>query len=181
MPFSITQSQSIHTRRQLADLCNDKGIHLAVEVGTDHGIFAAQFLERWKGVFLYCVDDYSPYPNFGIDRTPDLMFAVAHLSRFIGRVRILKMESCEAANYLRTENPIGFVYIDASHEQDDVASDIAAWWPMVKSGGILAGHDFDEEHSGVMAAVKSFAEINGLAVQLTSDADSPPSWFIEKR
>ena len=36
-----------------------------------------------------------------------------------------------------------FVFIDASHEADMVYLDCEAWWPKVKVGGVLAGHDYD--------------------------------------
>ena len=38
--------------------------------------------------------------------------------------------------------PIDFLYIDASHEFQDVLADIQAWTPHVRPGGIIAGHDF---------------------------------------
>ncbi len=43
------------------------------------------------------------------------------------------------------------VFIDADHSEAAVRADIEAWLPIVKPGGILAGHDYDEE--GVRAAV----------------------------
>ena len=33
------------------------------------------------------------------------------------------------------------VYIDASHIYPDVVADINAWWPKVKKGGYICGHD----------------------------------------
>ncbi len=46
---------------------------------------------------------------------------------------------------------IDAVFIDADHSEEAVSADISAWWPKVKPGGILAGHDYDE--AGVRAAV----------------------------
>lgn len=53
----------------------------------------------------------------------------------------LKMTSLEAAKKFK-DNSLDFVFIDASHEYEDVRDDIIAWYPKVKRGGVLAGHDF---------------------------------------
>ncbi len=50
----------------------------------------------------------------------------------------------------------------------------------MREGGILAGDDFDIHHPGVMQAVKEFAEELDLRVDLTTDYDRGPSWYIEK-
>jgi hypothetical protein len=44
------------------------------------------------------------------------------------------------------------VFIDGDHHYEAVLMDIKAWLPLVKPGGILAGHDIDE--AGVLKAVK---------------------------
>jgi predicted O-methyltransferase YrrM len=46
------------------------------------------------------------------------------------------------------------VFIDAGHDYENVAADIDAWRPKVRSGGILAGHDFSLRFPGVIRAVK---------------------------
>lgn len=51
-------------------------------------------------------------------------------------------ESCDA------------VFIDADHSEEAVYADVMAWAPKVKRGGILCGHDIDE--NGVFAAVTRF-------------------------
>jgi len=49
---------------------------------------------------------------------------------------------------------VDFVFIDASHEYEDVLADIKAWWPKIKKGGTLAGHDYNSPtHPGVTKAV----------------------------
>ena len=36
------------------------------------------------------------------------------------------------------------MFLDAAHDYKNVRTDIEAWLPVVKSGGIIAGHDFDK-------------------------------------
>lgn len=181
MPFSVVESKEVRSRKDFAALCNSRMLHLAVEIGTDQGCFAAEFLEKWDGYQLYCVDPYAPYPEMDRDRSPDLMFAVANLARFLPRVRIVRMDSAAAAKHLAPLLPqVGFAYIDADHREDSVSRDIETWWPLVRPGGVLAGHDFDDEHAGVKAAVRKFAEPKGLSVHTTRDAHSTPSWYVFK-
>lgn len=46
------------------------------------------------------------------------------------------------------------VYIDMEHTYEAVIKDIELWLPKVKSGGYLAGHDYDPRlHPGVVQAV----------------------------
>lgn len=67
--------------------------------------------------------------------------------------RFLEMSSV-AASYLYEDRSLDFVFIDADHSYAAVAQDIDAWRPKVRSGGILAGHDFcDWPGFGVMQAV----------------------------
>ena len=51
------------------------------------------------------------------------------------------------------DKSLDFVFIDAGHDYTSVKKDIDAWLPKVKSGGILAGHDFMNEYSGIIQAV----------------------------
>ena len=56
----------------------------------------------------------------------------------------VRKSSLEAAKDF-SDGSIDVVYLDASHEYDDVKDDILAWLPKVKQGGILAGHDYTWE------------------------------------
>lgn len=45
------------------------------------------------------------------------------------------------------------IFIDACHEYAECRADIEAWLPLLKPGGIIAGHDYWPAHVGVMDAV----------------------------
>ncbi len=84
--------------------------------------------------------------------------------------------STTAAKWLsRTELKAGFIFIDAGHDEDDVTTDINAWWPLLAPGGILAGDDWSPMWPGVEAAVSAFCVREGLKVQV-----SGPNWIIQK-
>ncbi len=51
------------------------------------------------------------------------------------------------------DNYFDFIYIDASHEYEDVKRDIEISLPKVKRGGLIGGHDYQPEWPGVKKAV----------------------------
>lgn len=178
MPFAVVPSPEISHRVDFALLCNARGYKDAVEIGTDQGVFARDFLDRFRGHWLVCVDPYEPHGEFPYDRTIDAMIAVQALAEHHGRVRFIRMRSPEAVPVVRSFVAPEFVYVDGSHSEADVAADLRAWWDVLPPHGMLAGHDYDPAHPGVMAAVEDFARERGLVVRLTHECHAPPSWYI---
>jgi glycosyltransferase involved in cell wall biosynthesis/predicted O-methyltransferase YrrM len=68
------------------------------------------------------------------------------------RIKPMRMPSTEAAAKFADES-IDFLFLDADHEYPGVSADMAAWWPKVKVGGIMAGHDY-HGFPGVERAVR---------------------------
>ena len=72
------------------------------------------------------------------------------------------------------DESLDFVFLDDNHEQAHVARELEAWWPKIRSGGMLAGHDFDMASVGM--AVTTWAR----AKHLTLYRYVPRSWAVLK-
>lgn len=183
--FEIVKSTEIEHRRDFSLLCNWRRLYRAIEIGTDKAEFALEFLEKWIGHTLLCIDPYEPYEEMPWNRDGDYHTAIQRLSAHGARVKLIREKSPDVLSLMAPIKygayrafDIDFVYIDGSHLYERTKADIEAWWERLTPIGMLAGHDFDDEHDGVKRAVTEFAEANGLRVQITHETDSPPSWYI---
>jgi predicted O-methyltransferase YrrM len=41
-----------------------------------------------------------------------------------------------------------FVYVDARHDRQGVTEDLTTWWPKIRPGGLMCGHDFVTQNEG---------------------------------
>ncbi len=81
-----------------------------------------------------------------------------------------------------------FVYLDADHTYEGVTTDIAAWWPKVRRGGVLGGHDYILRRNphgvvfGVVPAVHEFLGRSHLqsSFHCTWPDEQPGNWFVRK-
>lgn len=69
------------------------------------------------------------------------------------------------------------IYIDASHEENDVYMDIAYYWHALRPGGVMFGDDHRADfYPGVVAAVQAFASEQGLAPEIVDGQ----FWILRK-
>lgn len=66
------------------------------------------------------------------------------------------------------------IYIDGSHEEEDVYQDLVSWWDLVRDGGVLFGDDWSWD--GVRLAVQRFADENALTIRHRHD-----KWEVSKK
>lgn len=97
-------------------------------------------------------------------------------TRYSARAEIWHMDSLSAARLM--PDPVDFVFIDADHRYGPVLDDCCAWWPKVKPGGWIGGHDYGQHETGpeVVRAVDHFASMHGLQVE----TDAFFTWFCRK-
>lgn len=141
-----------------------------IEVGTWLGASAIHMaglcdaeiicVDTWLGAFEMWTDtsDLTRYGALSRQMGYPTIYAqfVANVTQagVAHRIRPLPQTSQIAARLLRHWNVTAdLVYIDGSHDEADVAADIAAYLPLVRPGGALFGDDFTTWY-GVRRAVE---------------------------
>lgn len=184
---------SIASRDDFPALLNSLDLtHEAVEVGVYRGAFSATILERWEGDILYSIDPWKHQEGVLLDRSnvqddehhEAYRECVELLRKFGPRSHIIRDFSVSASTDF-FDKTLDFVYLDARHDYRSVTNDLNAWWPKVKVGGILAGHDYFDKFVRknlveVKRAVDTFFQHGQLeTINVTTD-DNLPSWYVVK-
>lgn len=132
---------------------------MAVEIANSGKNIKFDVIDTWRGSPEHQEDGWDKQEAMINDTAYDIF--LQNLKPVEGYFNPIKMSSVEASK-LYQDNSLDFVYIDAAHEYDFVKADIQAWYPKVKIGGILAGHDYipsKKMFNGLVKAVnESFKE-----------------------
>lgn len=139
---------------------------VGVEIGTLRALNALSMFQHLNIKHLYLVDPYTIYDD-GINkyqnREKDLQIAQQNMKPYKDKVTFLIKTSIDAVQDI--PNNIDFVYIDGNHSYRYVQHDIEEYYPKVKSGGIIGGHDFRVDCAGLCKAVLQFVGDNYLELQ----------------
>lgn len=165
---------------------------VVIEVGVERGAYAELILKRTNPRQLYLIDPWC-YQNPEIYNDPlnvsDTEQEEAFLEtskRFVStpNVFIIRDFSKNAVEQFADES-IDWIYLDGNHGYEAIKEDLSIWWPKIKKGGILSGHDYAAVPSfGVVQAVNEFLldhnlEFHTLTVGI-DQYDIYDSWAIEK-
>lgn len=76
-------------------------------------------------------------------------------------VKVHRMQTVDAAKRLQ-DGELDWVYIDADHSFDGVYGDLNAWWPKVRAGGVISGHDFLPTYHGQRAGIRDLDRMKAM-------------------
>lgn len=140
------------------------------EIGVFQGGNALRLLKMpLKQLFL--IDPYKAYNQYEsakiayvqaqLDEAKEIMLAriVAHPLK--DKVKLIIKDSVEASKEFE-DNSLDYVYIDGNHSYGSVIKDLNAWYPKIKKGRFLAGHDYMTVATA--KAVHDFAREKNLKV-----------------
>ena len=170
--------KGIDRREDFTHLIDQREYRVGVEIGVDCGAFSASLLFNSTLRILYGVDTWEKYPERKIA-------AENSLKPFRDRSKLLTAASPTVAEKFPNEF-FDFIYIDGDHRYRPVKADINGFWPKLKPGGCLAGHDYVERRMcGVIRAVDEFIQQNNLGLYTTKEDGPLPtdqliSWFVFK-
>jgi len=133
-----------------------------VEVGVWKGMsasyMAVEIINSGKKIRFDAVDTWEYVP--GQEDIPESSYSnlfetfLKNISPVKDVINPVKKFSIDAAGDYK-DGSLDFFFIDASHDYKNLTNDINAWYPKVKSGGIIAGHDYAWSNS-VKKAVDDF-------------------------
>jgi Methyltransferase domain len=182
------------SRYELPVLLNHRRLTgCGAEIGVQAGLFSEHLLQEWEGMHLISVDPWLAAPTdeyvdiSNVDQEEhDRLYAetCARFARFGDRSSVWRTTSLEAADRI-PDHCLDFVYLDARHDYESVKEDLESWFPKVRPGGVIAGHDYYDDVRpegvyGVQSAVDEFFAERRLPVSSTFH-DSPwDSWIAEK-
>lgn len=148
---------------------------IGVEIGVYYGGNAKNMIEVLNLKRLYLVDPYEVYVKSD-GQTFDSRYALAkaleNLKKYRQQTKFICLKSSEAIKHIH--NKVDFVYIDGNHCYNFVKKDIEVYYPIIKKGGVLGGHDF--RNINVIKAVMEFVVKNNMRIF----AKEHDWWVIKK-
>jgi len=169
VPFSYTHSSSLRAsskpvskppfvppfrkRSDLAKILQEEGgFYVGVELGVQRGHFADKMLLNWPDATRYVLVDawrelesYEDVAN--VDNQKQQENYEATMKRMQKhKDRGVSVDVCRDITTRCVQDfqngEFDFIYVDARHDRKGVYLDMTQWWPKLRKGGIMCGHDY---------------------------------------
>ncbi len=151
-----------------------KFVEVGVYKGRSSFYLGTEIVNSGKDIFAYCVDRFQWEQDAAYK---------GYLTKFREQINLHELDgvlfpqcgySVDVAGRFPDES-FDFIFIDADHSYSAVLADLNAWFPKLKPGGIIGGHDWHTDYPGVEKAVKEFFPENPELIQFRK----PRSWLVE--
>lgn len=172
----------LKSRYELLDMVKDKlGTNIVcAEVGVLRGQYSVRLNATLVPKELHLIDSWGKHLASFADYTS---FTPQHWLEIMEKVQ-RKLPNAKLHRTLSTEgakefpdNYFDFIYIDADH--DRCYEDLVAWYPKLKNGGIIAGHDYHWYKGGVNNVERDVRKF--FKEDFDHTHESLQSWFHLKK
>lgn len=149
----------------LPGLLKAKDNLIGVEIGVEKGLGSYWLLSNLNIQKLFGVDPYVAYSDPDVNHYNNVGQATSNkqeaeqLLRGYDNFKLIQSTSDDAV-CLFEDGSLDFVFIDGQHTHEQCKKDIINYYPKVKLGGLVSGHDYSYA-PGVGQAVREFAAIVG--------------------
>jgi len=152
---------------------------VGAELGVAGGSFSDEILRRCPEVtLLWSIDRWSDHHD-----VREYFSAAERLSVYGVRSRVRRCSFDEAAAVI-PDGSLSFCYLDGyAHTGQDGGATFEQWWPKLRAGGVMAGHDYHADWGATKAGVDAFAARHGARVRATTEyvpKEEWPSWWVRK-
>lgn len=127
---------------------------VVVEIGSYMGRTAKLFAVACPGK-VYCVDHFE---TAGVQKVFEHFLQAEMRS---GKVTLVAANSQDGANRLNGQlhGKVDMVFIDDGHRYEDVIRDISSWVPLMRSGGLICGHDYRVENGKLNEVARAVKDL----------------------
>lgn len=154
-----------------------------IEIGVCWGFNSYMLLESCPNIALITgIDHYRAYKDWDREihqHEQDRSFEKIKVNMEImgPRFNLIRESSTDAAAEIDDES-CDFVFIDADHSMKAVLNDLDCYYPKVRKGGIVAGHD--SNLFGVNFAVTSWVKRHGIDPADIKTVANDAWWFTKQ-
>ncbi len=153
-----------------------KGAIVGAEIGVNAGVHAKEMLDAMPCLNLHLVDNGAEMATVDANNAIEFHYLLGSELKQYGKRVFWHIEDSHAASKGFNQD-LDFVYIDADHHYAAVYLDCQNWYPKVKAGGIISGHDYARSiGDDVRRAVDTFFSEQGKVVHQGTDLD----WWVFK-
>ena len=115
-----------------------------LEIGSFEGRTSCFFLSNFKKIHLTCVDTFKPFHELQDNNDAKFNNVFENFKKntlgFSERLTIEKEKS--SVFFIKNKKEFDLIYIDGSHEYEDVKNDAEAAFKIIKNNGIIIFDDF---------------------------------------
>ena len=180
----------INNREEFYQLIDINDYKVCAEIGVQMGNFSECLLKSNSLTTLYLIDCWTHQENYldmaNVNNAQQEYYYRHVLRKFKSdsRVKIVKDFSSKACSVFDNSS-FDFIYLDADHSYDAIKNDIENWYGKLRSGGMMAGHDYfngvvPQGNFGVKTAVDEFVQKHNYTLYLTNE-EQWQSWYFFKQ
>jgi predicted O-methyltransferase YrrM len=156
---------------------NSHFVEVGVWKGMSASYMAVEIINSGKNIKFDCIDTWDFVESqveiseeMCLDLYETFLKNISPVNHIINPIKSL---SWDGAKYYK-DNSLDFIFIDAAHDYDSVKKDINAWFPKLKHGGVIAGHDYTwcedvQKAVNEFFAGKNIYESEGCWIYLTEE------------
>ena len=163
------------------------GCRTGAEIGVHTGAYTAIFAQHLTGTF-YAIDPWMCWPEHvcsggayrekyhpgAIEKTEQSRLkALSRIEKY-NHVKVVRQTSLEASIGI-PDDSLDMVYVDGNHLYPYVWIDLWNYWPKLREGGIMSGHDLN--FSSVTKAVQEFVAKANVPYWYVMENEHPTSFF----
>jgi predicted O-methyltransferase YrrM len=138
--FGNTISSGWYPAKGIPEVLGFRSDLKGIEIGSCLGGSTHYLLSCLPNSHIIAIDPYEEYDQMSCRDKAYEMFQTV-MKTFPTRLTLIRSKSDDAVNEIENET-MDFIFIDGYHSNDQVRKDIENYYPKLKSGGLLCGHDY---------------------------------------